>query len=276
MMLKSFCVEASGCSSLCGVGCEGHQHAASAWHASRPHSRAPTPGFLAPPSPLPGTHASRVCFRARCPLDKQGMYTGASGRTFAFGSLPCPSCSFLPTLRCPPAPSYCLSLILDAQVRSLLPELGLLEAVAAVQGAGKRVAVATPRVLTPNVVPLLLLPMQELWQAAAAVQGAGKRVVVATPHGLWEAVAAVKGAGKRVIVATPRVLKPNEEPLVTFYLRLRADALLLRSAGLLYTLSGLGGPGRFETGWGEAYGLWHVLEVEVGRKQNLLGGPKEK
>ncbi|KAL4419681.1 hypothetical protein ABPG75_006779 [Micractinium tetrahymenae] len=62
-------------------------------------------------------------------------------------------------------------------------------------------------------------------------------------HGLKEACAAVRAAGRRVVVATPRVLKPDEQRLWLFYLRLGADALLLRSAGLLHHLMELGGPG---------------------------------
>jgi len=62
-------------------------------------------------------------------------------------------------------------------------------------------------------------------------------------HGLREAVARVKQAGKRCIVATPRVIKPNEERLHTFYLRLRPDALLVRSAGFMQQLIDIGGPG---------------------------------
>lgn len=58
-------------------------------------------------------------------------------------------------------------------------------------------------------------------------------------HGLREAVAAVRQAGKRAVVATPRVLKPDEERLWRFYLSLGADALLVRSAGLLRTLTRL-------------------------------------
>lgn len=62
-------------------------------------------------------------------------------------------------------------------------------------------------------------------------------------HGLRDAVRDVHAAGKRVIVATPRVLKPDEQRLWRFYLGLHADALLLRSAGLLQQLLSLGGPG---------------------------------
>jgi len=55
-------------------------------------------------------------------------------------------------------------------------------------------------------------------------------------HGLQKAVRAVQDAGKTAVVATPRVLKPEEEQLWRFYLNLGADALLIRSAGLLQTL----------------------------------------
>ncbi|KAK9825658.1 hypothetical protein WJX81_006317 [Elliptochloris bilobata] len=62
-------------------------------------------------------------------------------------------------------------------------------------------------------------------------------------HGLREAVAAARVAGKRVVAACPRVLKPGEDSLARFYLRLGADALLVRSAGLLYRLSRARGAG---------------------------------
>lgn len=69
-------------------------------------------------------------------------------------------------------------------------------------------------------------------------------------HGLREACAAVRAVGRRVVVATPRVLKPGEERLAAFYLRLGADALLLRSAGLLHQLAGWGGQGAVVPGLG--------------------------
>ncbi len=62
-------------------------------------------------------------------------------------------------------------------------------------------------------------------------------------HGLRQAVALVRDAHKRCIVATPRVLKPGEERLARFYLKLQPDALLLRSTGLLHQLTELGRPG---------------------------------
>jgi collagenase-like PrtC family protease len=62
-------------------------------------------------------------------------------------------------------------------------------------------------------------------------------------QGLAAEVAAVRAAGRRAVVATPRVLKPDEERLWQFYLRLNADALLVRSIGLLHQLQALGGAG---------------------------------
>ena len=62
-------------------------------------------------------------------------------------------------------------------------------------------------------------------------------------HGLKEACEEVRRSGKRLVVATPRVLKPGEERLWNFYLRLGADALLVRSAGMLQQLLSLGGEG---------------------------------
>ncbi|CAL8464366.1 g3901 [Coccomyxa elongata] len=62
-------------------------------------------------------------------------------------------------------------------------------------------------------------------------------------HGLRQAVALVRDAHKRCIVATPRVLKPGEERLARFYLKLQPDALLLRSTGLLHQLTELGEAG---------------------------------
>ena len=58
-------------------------------------------------------------------------------------------------------------------------------------------------------------------------------------HGLRDAVKKIQEAGKKAVVATPRVLKPDEEKLWRFYLSLNADALLVRSAGLLRKLNEL-------------------------------------
>jgi len=56
-------------------------------------------------------------------------------------------------------------------------------------------------------------------------------------QGLAEVVRELQAAGKRVVVATPRVLKPAEERLRAFFRRLRPDALLVRSIGLLHQLT---------------------------------------
>jgi hypothetical protein len=58
-------------------------------------------------------------------------------------------------------------------------------------------------------------------------------------HGLRDAVLAVKASGRLCAVATPRVLKPDEEKLWRFYLSLDADALLVRSAGLMRTFAAM-------------------------------------
>lgn len=58
-------------------------------------------------------------------------------------------------------------------------------------------------------------------------------------HGLKAAVAEVRAAGKRCVVALPRVAKPGEQEIWRFYLALGADALLVRSAGLLHALNAL-------------------------------------
>jgi len=62
-------------------------------------------------------------------------------------------------------------------------------------------------------------------------------------HGLKEACEVVRAAGKRVVVAAPRIIKPDERRLWIFYLKLGADSLLVRGAGLLHQFSELGGPG---------------------------------
>ena len=69
-------------------------------------------------------------------------------------------------------------------------------------------------------------------------------------HGLKEACEMVKLAGKKVTVATPRILKPEEHRLWLFYLKLKPDALLIRSAGLLHQFMELGGPGAIIKGFG--------------------------
>ena len=90
-------------------------------------------------------------------------------------------------------------------------------------GAGSRTCLLFIHLLTSFLLPLSPRPPQV--------------------HGLKEACAAVRAAGCRVVVATPRILKPDEQRLWLFYLRLGADALLLRSAGVLQRLTELGGPG---------------------------------
>ena len=58
-------------------------------------------------------------------------------------------------------------------------------------------------------------------------------------QGLAAQVRAVQASGRVAVVATPRVLKPDEERLILFYLKLGADALLVRSIGLLHQLTAI-------------------------------------
>ena len=62
-------------------------------------------------------------------------------------------------------------------------------------------------------------------------------------HGLKDACIAVRRRQRRLIVAAPRIFKPGEQRLWRYYCRLQPDALLMRSAGLLWQLHELGGEG---------------------------------
>ena len=55
-------------------------------------------------------------------------------------------------------------------------------------------------------------------------------------HGLKDACEAVKEKGCKLVVAAPRIFKPGEERLVRYLLKLKPDALLIRSTGLLWQL----------------------------------------
>eukprot|EP00798_Chlamydomonas_sp_ICE-L_P014799 gene14799-20854_t len=90
----------------------------------------------------------------------------------------------------------------------------------------------------------VLCRSKEQVEAACTVEWLGEIVLdFLEVQGLKEAVASVKEAGKRAVVATPRILKPDEERLWNFYLKLGSDALLVRSLGLLHKLQTLGGTG---------------------------------
>lgn len=86
---------------------------------------------------------------------------------------------------------------------------------------------------------------------AALADGAPDEIVVdfLEVHGLKEACAAVRGAGQHLVVAAPRVFKPGEARLWHYLCRLAPDALLVRSAGLLWQLRARGGTtGRLDDG----------------------------
>jgi collagenase-like PrtC family protease len=90
----------------------------------------------------------------------------------------------------------------------------------------------------------LLCRTREQVDAALAETDVGSVIVdFLEVHGLKDACTAVREAGRRLIVAAPRVFKPGEERLWLYYCRLSPDALLVRSAGLLWHLHQLGGAG---------------------------------
>jgi len=62
--------------------------------------------------------------------------------------------------------------------------------------------------------------------------------------GLGEGIAAVRDAGITAVAVPPRILKPDEERLRAFLLKLGADAILVRSLGLLHSLGSLPASGR--------------------------------
>lgn len=61
--------------------------------------------------------------------------------------------------------------------------------------------------------------------------------------GLAKSCEIVKLSGKRVILAMPRIMKPDEKHLWVYYVKLGADALLVRGTGILHHFMELGGPG---------------------------------
>lgn len=83
----------------------------------------------------------------------------------------------------------------------------------------------------------VLCRSREQVEAAAALPDvAAVAVDFLEVKGLGDAVAAVRAAGKEAIAVSPRVLKPAEENLRRFLLKLGADAILVRSLGLLESL----------------------------------------
>ncbi|MCA9962395.1 MAG: U32 family peptidase, partial [Anaerolineales bacterium] len=81
----------------------------------------------------------------------------------------------------------------------------------------------------------LLVRTPEQLEAAIAARPASITLDYLDLYGLRPAVAMVQEAGIAVRVASPRVLKPNEERIVNFLLRLECP-LLIRSSGLLHAL----------------------------------------
>ncbi len=98
---------------------------------------------------------------------------------------------------------------------------------------------AGPLPALPPGPPKLSLLCRSLAQveAACAIEGVDEIAVdFLEVKGLGDAVALVRASGRRAIAVSPRVLKPNEENIRRFLLKLGADAILVRSLGLLRSL----------------------------------------
>lgn len=87
---------------------------------------------------------------------------------------------------------------------------------------------------------LLVRTPQQL-EAALAVRPRSITLDYLDLYGLRPSVERVRAAGIEVRVASPRVLKPNEQRIVNFLLRLGAP-ILVRSTGLLHALQGMEHP----------------------------------
>jgi putative protease len=86
-------------------------------------------------------------------------------------------------------------------------------------------------------------------------------------YGLRPAVDAVRAAGIPPRVASPRILKPDEQRMVGFLLRLDC-AILVRSAGLLHVLAGQDHPpliGDFSLNAANALTAAHFLQLGLAR-----------
>jgi putative protease len=83
----------------------------------------------------------------------------------------------------------------------------------------------------------LLVRMPEQLEAALKLKPASITLDYLDLYGLRPAVEAIKGAGIIARVASPRILKPQEQRVVNFLLRLDCQ-IVVRSAGLLEALQG--------------------------------------
>ena len=94
-------------------------------------------------------------------------------------------------------------------------------------------------------------------------------------HGLKDACQQVRDAGRRLVVAAPRIFKPGEQRLWLYYCRLQPDALLVRSAGLLWQLQQYGGSGALlddgETRIPVLHGDFSLNAANLLSAQRLLG-----
>ncbi len=145
----------------------------------------------------------------------------------------------------PFAPSSLLNQLRRQAVERLAERLGqprvpeIHDPQAVLAEALAQISPAPARSLVPQLHLLVRTPEQ--LDAALALTPASITLDYLDLYGLRPAVERVQAAGISARVASPRVLKPNEQRIVNFLLRLECD-ILVRSTGLLMALQGAAHP----------------------------------
>ncbi len=123
------------------------------------------------------------------------------------------------------------------QLQARTPEISTQNPTAALDHALAAVAHATAAPAAANIQLHLLVRTPEQLDAALDVKPASITLDYLDLYGLRPAVERIKAAGIAARVASPRVLKPQEQRIVNFLLRLDCP-ILVRSGGLLEALQG--------------------------------------
>lgn len=119
------------------------------------------------------------------------------------------------------------------RVRDVAPPAPASSSIVHLLDAPRPVPVAAP---ARNELTVLCRSPEQVTAALALPEVDAVAVDFLEVKGLGAAIAEVQAAGKPAIAVSPRVLKPAEERLRAFLLKLGADAILVRSLGLLESL----------------------------------------
>lgn len=112
------------------------------------------------------------------------------------------------------------------------PQATLTSALAALP-ENRKLSESSPSPASPELHVLVRTPEQ--LEAALALQPASLTLDYLDLYGLRPAVERIQASGITACVASPRILKPNEQRIVNFLLKLECQ-ILVRSSGLLYAL----------------------------------------